>query len=133
VGTSPLFLIGRDYLRGSARQGDIGYRIGKPPPSATRPPLRTCVFNDLGARPGRIWTLPPNCYPRPVESRPIDRRLCVAVVGCQHVGVDRRPVPARNFPAGIARLRRFGDAASVRLQGRPDSFSVSDHQQQKPG
>ena len=86
-------------------------RLSKPPPSATRPPLRTCIFNDLGSRPERIWTLPPHCYPRPVESRPIDRRVCVAVVGCQHVGADRRPAPARAFTRRYRAPPRFGDAA----------------------
>jgi hypothetical protein len=90
-------------------------------------------FNDLGSRAGRIWTLLPNCYP-PVESRPIDRRVGVAVVGCQHVGVDRRQAPARAFARRYRApppFRGRGVGATSGMSGQLQR--VRSYQQQKPG
>ena len=92
----------------------------------------TWATADLGSRPGRIWL--PNCYPRPVESRPIDRRVGVAVVDCQHVGVDRRPGAGPRFARRYRAPPPFGDAAFGATSGMSGQLRrVRSYQQQKPG
>ena len=72
-----------------------------------------------------------DCYPRPVESRPIDRRVGVAAVGCQHVGVDRRPAgrhicPPTSRASAVSGTPRRCDFRDVRTASACQIISAAE-------
>src|SRR5262249_54530281 len=78
-------------------------RISKPPPSATRPRLRPCLFNYLtSTAKEQNGSFSTNLVPFALPKRRVDGCRGLAVVRMEHVGVDRKSDTRLGVPQAFA-------------------------------